>query len=113
MNPSDIAKKAIFDLLIKRALAKVIVSIPFFALPVVNPVFVYIAEKLYSILYDELKEEGSLLMIGIKTEYQAKKYQEAVDTFETVIKSGGKDEDLQKAHDEFKERLRKLISLKP
>jgi hypothetical protein len=112
MNPNEIAKKMIFDLLIKKAMAKVIISIPLLGFPVVNPVFIYIAEKLYSVLYDELKEEGELLMIGLKTEYQEKKYTEAVEKFDEVIKKGSTDEELQKARDEFKDRLHKLITIK-
>lgn len=113
MEPSDIAKKLIFDHLVKKAISKLIISIPFFGLPVVNPVFLFIAEKLYSYLYEELKFETELLMIGIKTDHQKEKYDEAVTEFKKEISQGKSDEEMAKAQEEFKNRLRNLISLRP
>lgn len=113
MNPNDMAKKIIFDLVVKKAIAKVILAVPFLGLPVVNPVFVYVAQKLFTALYNEIEFEGELLMIGIKTDFQDKKYKEATTALGQAIKQGKTDEELQKAHDEFKKRLHDLISLKP
>ena len=112
MNPNDIVKELVFNILVKRAITKVVVSLPFLGLPVVNPVFLYIAEKLYSVLYEELKEENQLMMMGIKTAAQEREYQAAVNEFKVVIKNGGNDEQIAKARDEFKNTLHKFISLR-
>ena len=113
MSPSDIAKKIIFDLVVKKAIQRVILAVPFFGLPVVNPVFVYVAQKLFVALYDELEFQGELLLIGLKTEHEKKKYDEAVNEFKTSIEQGKSDEEINRAHEEFKNRLRDLVRLKP
>lgn len=109
---NELSEKLIYELVVKKAITKAITLMPFFGLPIVNPFFVAIAEKLYSILYAELKEEGQLLMIAIKTEFQEKKYSEAVNELKTVIDKGASDEEVKVAKDEFKKRLHDLISFK-
>jgi len=113
MNSDALAKKLLFELLIEKAITKVIASVPFFGLPVINPIFIFAAEKLYSYLYDELEEEGTLLMIGIKTDHQRVKYQEATTELQTSIKEGQSDEEIKKAREEFKKRLKNLVNLNP
>jgi predicted Zn-dependent peptidase len=111
MNASDLAKKLLFETLIQNAIKKVILAVPFFGLPVVNPLFIFVAEKLYSYLYDELEQEGTLLMIGIRTENQKVKYEESVKELEAAINQGQTDEQINLAREEFKKRLKDLINL--
>jgi hypothetical protein len=113
MNAADIAKKLIFDTLIQNAIKKVILAVPFFGLPVIHPIFIFAAGKLYSYLYDELEQEGTLLMIGIRTEHQKVKYEESVKELEIAINQGQTDEQKKLAHEEFKKRLKLLINLNP
>jgi len=111
MNAADIAKKLMFDTLIQTAIKKVISAVPFFGLPVINPIFIFAAEKLYSYLYDELEQEGTLLMIGIRTERQREHYEEAVVVLQTALNQGQTDEQIKLAREEFKKRLKDLINL--
>lgn len=113
MNADQVAKKLIFDVLVEKAITKVIAAIPFFGMPVINPIFVYAAEKLYSYLYDETEEEGTLLYIGIRTDHQRSKYQESVKELETATTQGQTDAQIKQAREEFKKRLKNFINLNP
>lgn len=110
MNLDKAIKEVLFETVVKGAIESAITRIPFLAFPVINPVFAFVFKLGATLIYDELAKRGYAIFVDIKTDYDRKKYDEAVGELkETIEKDINDAEKLKKAKDDFKSRLGNLV----
>lgn len=110
----NIIHSILFDVVLKAVLARIIASVPFLALPIINPIFALILDKVASLFYDEMSKFIEFKVIDLQVGEQKNNYDAAVNNLKEVLsKPEQSPEEIQKAKDELKKRLHDLINIKP
>ena len=99
----DVAKRLFFEVVVKAAITRVVAAVPFLGWPVVGTVFQVLVMKFAGILYEELQRLTKFTIIDIEIEKNRKEYDEATSKLKDAIE---KDEDVEKAKEEYKNNLR-------
>jgi hypothetical protein len=116
-----VIQDALLDVALPAALRAAVAAVPFLGMPIINPVFIFLATTLAKLIYKELALQLSFTIIDIETQKELKEYTDAKDKFKDVLSSpvqnypseGERNAALQKARDEFKAKTRDLIRLRP
>lgn len=104
-------KKIIYEVILKKAVAKVISALPFLGLPFINPVFVWAMEKLAATIYEELSTFVAFKVISFKTTAQREAYESAVAQFkDEVLRSEQNAEEIERRRQEVERALRDLVN---
>jgi len=103
------ARKLVFDFLVKKAIARAVLAVPFLGLPFIGPFFAWVFTKGAELLYTELELGFDLYIIDARVQHNREAYDQAVKDLGTVLKNGASDEEKQLAKEEFKARLGSLI----
>ncbi len=103
-NNKQLIKDLILDVLLKKVISKIVTLFPFFGLPIIGPIFVFIMTKLAKILYEEISLIYSLLEIESKVNAQVVAFAESRDKLEQDI-------DNEELKEDFKSKFRDLINL--
>lgn len=101
----------IIDAVAKGFIAKLIAAVPFFGLPGISWVLTLVVTKVASALGEELWKLGWEIRVDFKTESEKKAYDESVMALQKATEGGNSDE-IQKAKEDFQNRLKHLIKLK-
>ena len=108
---NEIIKGLIFDVVLKALINRIILKAPYLALPVINPVFIFVMTKLTGLIYDEICSRVSLVMIDFKVESERLAYQNAVEYLKFAqVKNDP--ETIKKAEQTFRDTLADLIRFK-
>lgn len=99
-----IVKDIVFDVLLKRVISKIVARLPFFAIPIINPIFIFAVTKLLEFIYVEGEMHLAFAKIDVKVNNEVEEFARAKDE---VLKNP-KDEQKRK---EFENAAIKLISL--
>lgn len=107
---SSLIKSIIFELVLKAAISRAIAYLPFLAFPVINPIFVYLIEKIGTMIYVELERSVAFQIIDYRTEAYRQAYDEAVEglknELDTPIPDSGR---VEAAKEVMRDRLRDLV----
>lgn len=82
LESSEIIKDIIFDVLLKRVIEKVVTRIPFFAIPLINPIFIFVATKLLRLIYAEGEMHLAFTKIDVKINNEVLRYAKAKEELE-------------------------------
>jgi hypothetical protein len=106
----NVIKNILIEVALKVAIAQIIIAVPFLGFPIINPVFIFIAEKLVLRVFAELARVVNFEIIDIRIESERKNYEEAVSKLRTVLTTPEVPNDqIEKAKEEFRNRLHDLI----
>lgn len=92
-------------------ISKIIIAVPFLGWPVINQIFTKLVYKLASMFIKEVETLAIFMKIDFKVNGQRERYEEATDQLREVLKTPNTNEDVQRAKDEYKNKLRDLIML--
>lgn len=96
----------------KAVISKIIIAVPFLGLPVINQIFTAVFYKVAKMAYDEIEELAVIFKIEFKVEGQKEEYEQATENLRNVLKFPDKTaEEIKRAKDEYKKKLRDLIML--
>jgi len=113
VKTENLVKALIFDVIIRGAIVRLVASVPFLALPVINQIVVFIVMRVAGIIYTELDYHVALTLINIRGKLQTKRYTKAVAQLKAVIKNEmATPEELENAKEEFKTTLRSFVKYK-
>jgi hypothetical protein len=108
----DIIKQIAIEQATKRAMSKIVALVPFFGLPVVNPVLGYFLAKYATILFEEGALLAQLGYIEVSVNADVRAVNNATDDLKKVLSNPFQNqEEIQKAKDEYKKRLADLIRI--
>lgn len=119
MNSESVIKELITEVVVKAVVKKLVTAVPFFGLPIVNPIVSFFVMKVAKILYDEMSLSLSYTMIDSKVNQQTKDYDMAVLNLKYAIDipvtsyDGGeveKQTEIEFRKTEFRNKLSSLIS---
>ena len=99
--------KRIIEEILKKVVVKAIAKVPFLGLPIINPIFLFIAEKIISLASDELQLLASTEWDERETELKLDAYNQALKELQSVIKDGTSDPKM--SIEEYKSKLANLI----
>lgn len=108
---NGLIKAAIYDLALKAAIERIVIQVPFLAWPVINPVFVFIMERIAGMLFAEMKTRVDFALIDFETERDRVAYEQAVEELRQ-INLGEKpptDEEIENAREQIRNRLSDFI----
>lgn len=100
----DIIELLLFDVLLERVISRIMITVPFFGLPVIKQITIYAISKLLRIVYDEAKLYNAFFKIDQKVDKEVLRFIKAKEK----VQKNEKDE---KAQEEFKQAARDLIYL--
>jgi hypothetical protein len=101
-----VIKNLLLEVALKAALTQICVEIPALGLPVIRQLFFFLSTKLVEVVYDHLEQAVNFAIIDVKVDGKHRDYEAAVSKLrEALIKN----EEIDKAQEEFKSRLRSLI----
>lgn len=107
-----IVKSILFEEIIKAVMSKIITVIPVLGWPVINQIFSRVLYKVADMFYTELKTHSAFLQIDFEVETQRVEYDQATDDLRNVLSLPDvNEEEIQRAKDEYKKKLRDLIML--
>lgn len=112
-------RKLLFEVALKAVIARAIAAAPFLGFAIINPVFVFLAEKLMTAVYEELSTVVNFAIVDIKVEGERRAYDEAVQRLRDILTvppihwdtEEARNAAIEKAKAEFRARLRDLIRL--
>lgn len=104
------AKKLVMEVLLDKAIKLAIKEAAWLAMPVINPLFVFLMTFAAKHLYKVITLEAALIIIGQQVTYQRDKYEAEMKELKEAIKEGRSDEEIKKQRDEAKKRLAALIN---
>ncbi len=108
---NEIIKRVIFDVVLKNVAAKALLAAPWLGVWPLNPVFMFVLNKIASKIYEELALAASFEIINFRTEQERKAYEDAKAALRQQLQ-GGTDDARKKAEEEFNRRLADLIRIK-
>lgn len=119
MSGRDVIQRQIREIFFREVVSavikKIVTKIPFLGFPVIGWIFATGVEWLAGKFWDELKVYGIFLEIDIKEGVKLYEYNEASDRLKKIISKVDNREipelELQRAKDEYKEKLRNLIRM--
>lgn len=103
-------EQALFDIILKAVMARVVTALPFLALPFLNPLVKYVVEKLLKVIYEEATFHVAFFTIKQQVEQEQKQYEEAVLKLKQAMAKQDEKE-IQHAAQLLKEKLAQLINL--
>lgn len=104
-----VAHAAAFKLILPYIMKKALAKAAWLALPVINPIFVFFAEKYFTLLYDEQALNIYFQVTNFKTKEQGEEAKKAAIDLATAINQGVSDEELKRLSDEFDARMAAAI----
>lgn len=110
----DEIKNLALEVVVKSAIIAAQTAVPFLKAPIVSRVFSSLVSWIAGLLFAELSKNYSLMLIEFKVKEQQKEYDTAVTQLERVLSKPKEEqnaEDIAKAKEEFKMRLKILIHL--
>lgn len=107
----DVAKKLLHEVVIKAVIEKIITAIPFFGLPIINPIFVFIVTQIAEKLYDQIVLVGGNIIIDLREDAKQREYEEATNILRFKLKENQDAEAIEKAKAEYKKKLGDLIRM--
>lgn len=111
---SSLIKSLIFEVVLTAAISKAITYLPFLAWPVVNPIFVYLVEKIGTMIYVELERAVAFEIIDYRTEAEKEAYDQAAERLKNELEHPIPDPDrIETAKEVMRDKLRDLIRLRP
>jgi len=102
---------SIFDVAIEAAIKAAIVYVPVLGAPIIKQLFTFCVEKFASLLYTQTELAVSFIVVDLKVNKQSEEYRAAVSELSTAIVEQKSPEEIERAREEFKTRLRTLINL--
>lgn len=102
---------SIFDIAIEAAIKAAIAYVPFLGVPIIKQLFTFCVEKFASLLYTQTELAVSFIVVDLKVNKQSDEYREAVSQLSLAIATQKSPEEIERAREEFKARLRTLINL--
>ena len=110
----SLIKSLIFDLVLKQVISRAIAYLPFLAWPIVNPIFVYLIQKLGTMIYLELERAVAFEIINHRTEIERAAYEQSVERLKSELQNPIQDPDrVEAAKEVMRDRLRDLVRFKP
>jgi hypothetical protein len=110
----SLIKSLIFDLVLKQVISRAIANLPFLAWPIVNPIFVYLIQKLGTMIYLELERAVAFEIINHRTEIERAAYEQSVERLKSELQNPIQDPDrVEAAKQVMRDRLRDLVRFKP
>jgi hypothetical protein len=106
---TSLVKEVVFQKVLQLVIARLIVALPFLALPIINPVFVWIATDLLGRFFDELAVVVEMQVIYFENDAKRIEYVKAVDEIKLAILKGTLDENTREY---YRKKLSDLISFK-
>lgn len=86
-------------------------TLPFLALPVINPIFVFITKKILGRFTEILERVTDFKLIDLDRDDILNLYNDSAKELSEVIKNGNKNE-IKGAKEDFKNRFRNLIRIR-
>lgn len=105
------SKEILFDVITERVVSKIITLIPFLGWPIINQIVSKSIAKLIILSYETMHEMKVIAEIDFRGETQKKQYEEATDKLERALEEPINLEEIKRAKDEYKKKLRDLIML--
>lgn len=81
----DMIKGVVFDVIVKKVIARAVTALPFLGVPPFSWVFGYAVNKIATMFYEELARRVTFALIDAQVEGQRQAYDEAVGKLKEVI----------------------------
>lgn len=105
---SQIAKDAAVKILIPMAIKKIVKQLPFFALPVINPIFVFFFERVGKVIYDEEALLVYMTVTNMKAKEQGEEARQAIKDLQIALEkpvTEGNEDEIKRLSEEFDRRM--------
>lgn len=103
----------IFDVALNTVIDKILVAVPWLGWPVIKQVFLFVLHKLVSLLYAEIEQGVALALIDQRVTAEKDAYIKAVEALKKELSKAAEGEEVEKAKEEYRRRLRDLIRIPP
>lgn len=104
-------KSIFFEQIVKAVISKIIIAVPFLGWPIINQIFTGLVYKLAKMFIKEMETLSVFIKIDFEVDGQRREYEKATEEMKEALKNPQSYENLQKAKDEYREKLRNLIML--
>lgn len=109
MNLDDVLKGILKDIVIPLVIKQIVKAVPFFGLPIINPIFVFIAGLIADKMFDEMSLFLDFQRIAFRnSEFQREFDRAGVSLLILADQKGIDSDEFKKARLEYRERLFKL-----
>lgn len=113
---NEAIQKLIMEVVMNVVRTKLVAALPFLGWPIIGPIFGMVLSKVMGIVAEQIGLMIEFQIINVQVNRDRKKYDEAVEKLKVELEKpeGERDEAaIQKAKEDFKARLRDLVTIKP
>lgn len=103
----------IFDVALSTVVDKLLLAVPWLGWPVIKQVFLFVLNKIVSLLYAEIEQGVALALIDQRVTAEKDAYIRAVEALKQELTKPNGEAEVEKAKEEYRRRLRDLIRIPP